>query len=227
MKINIAIDGYSACGKSTLAKQLASKLNYTYIDSGAMYRAIALYFIRHNIDYYDASSVATALPNIHIDFSKNKNQENRIFLNNEDVSEDIRAVAVADIVSPVAAIVAVRTFAVAQQQALGKDKGVVMDGRDVGTVVFPNAALKIFVTASIEVRAQRRYDELKANGKAASMEWVKNNLQERDHIDTTRPVGPLKKAEDALVLDNTDLTREEQLQVALKWVAQTLNQMKN
>ncbi len=225
MKINIAIDGYSACGKSTLAKQLAAKLNYTYIDSGAMYRAIALYFIQHKINFTDESAVVAALPNIQIGFSKNENQENRILLNGEDVSEAIRAVEVADIVSPVAAIIAVRTFAVAQQQVLEKDKGVVMDGRDVGTVVFPDAALKIFVTASIAVRAQRRYDELKANGKEASMEWVKNNLQERDHLDTTRPVGPLKKAEDALVLDNTDLTREEQLQVALNWVAQTLNQL--
>lgn len=223
MKINIAIDGYSSCGKSTLAKQLAQQLNYTYIDSGAMYRAITLYFIRENVWIEDKAQILNALENIKIEFDKDVPGNDVILLNGENVSKHIREMVVADKVSQVAAIKEVRHFAVAQQQALGLQKGVVMDGRDVGTVVFPNAELKIFVTADPEVRVKRRYLELQATNPEVSIEEIKNNLEMRDYIDSNREEGPLRQAEDAKVLDNSDIDRESQLQIVLDWVKEIIH----
>ncbi len=218
-KINIAIDGYSACGKSTLAKQLAQHLEYTYVDSGAMYRAISYYFIENNIEFDQNKNIQDALRAIKISFVQSDDKKGiKTFLNDIDVSDTIRSMEVASKVSRVAAIADVRHYAVALQQKLGASKGVVMDGRDIGTVVFPDAELKIFVTASIEVRTQRRYDELVKNNNPISFEAVKQNLLERDTIDTTRKESPLQKAVDAIVLDNTHLTREEQLAWAIEQV---------
>lgn len=212
-KIIIAIDGYSSCGKSTLAKALASRLHYAYVDSGAMYRAVTLYFLRNSIDLEDNHQVLQALDNIHIHFERHPSG-NRTFLNGEDVEEQIRVMEVSEWVSPVAAISAVRRAMVVQQQAMGKRKGIVMDGRDIGTVVFPQAELKLFITAETEERVRRRYLELTAKGIAISMDAVRNNLIERDHIDSTRADSPLRQAEDAIVIDNTHLTPEAQLEKA-------------
>ncbi len=212
-KINIAIDGFSSTGKSTLAKKLAEQLAYTYIDSGAMYRAIALYFLRHDIDYEDHEEVAKVLPNITLSF---EGQE--ICLNNENVDAEVRTLKVANIVSPVATIPSVRDFCVAQQQAFGKKKGVVMDGRDIGTVVFPQAELKIFLGASEEVRVERRYLELKYKGQEVSREDVRTNLLKRDEIDANREYNPLRKAEDAIELDNSALSVSEQIDFIINWV---------
>ncbi|MBS1626247.1 MAG: (d)CMP kinase [Bacteroidetes bacterium] len=219
-KIVIAIDGYSSCGKSTMAKQLAKKLNYIFIDSGAMYRAIALYFLNNNVNLADNNSVAAALNNIHLNFVYNEVEgKSDILLNNENVETAIREMRVSEYVSVVAAIEEVRTFAVAQQQQMGISKGIVMDGRDIGTTVFPNAELKIFVTADINTRVERRLKELHDKGNTAiSFEEVKQNLISRDHIDSTRAISPLRQAEDAVLLDNTHLTREEQLNIVLNWV---------
>lgn len=222
MKINIAIDGYSSCGKSTLAKQLADRLGYTYIDSGAMYRAITLYFIRESVQISDVEQVKDALSHIVLKFVIDENGENVLLLNGENVNRAIRDMTVADKVSHVAAIKEVRHFAVAQQQALGIDKGVVMDGRDVGTVVFPTAALKIFVTADPEVRVKRRFLEMAATEPNVDIEKVKANLAMRDYIDSNRAEGPLLQAEDARVLDNSDLDRTEQLELVLKWVGELI-----
>jgi len=219
-KIIIAIDGYSSCGKSTLAKQLAQKLGYNYIDSGAMYRAITLYFIRNNVDIKDANEILAALANIHLSFEVNENTgESEIHLNDEDVERLIRELLVADKVSEVAAIKEVRSFAVGQQKKMGKKKGIVMDGRDIGTTVFPDAELKIFLTADPGVRVQRRFEEMYLTNPEVSLEEVRHNLELRDYIDTSRKESPLKQADDAVVLDNTNLTREEQLDIALEWVA--------
>lgn len=222
-KITIAIDGYSSCGKSTMAKQLAKELGYVFVDSGAMYRAITLYCIEHQIDWHQASVLEEALSNIKLTFVWNKElQQSEIYLNGTNVASAIRSMPVAAKVSEVAALASVRHFAVAQQQAMGKEKGIVMDGRDIGTVVFPDAELKIFVTASIEVRTQRRYDELISKDPQITKDEVRDNLQARDHIDATRKESPLKQAEDALLLDNSLLSREEQLRLVLSWAQERI-----
>jgi len=215
----IAIDGWSACGKSTLAKQLANKLGYVYIDSGAMYRAITLFFLRQNIDLSNAVEILEALSNINIDFRFNADAHHSdIYLNDENIEDLIRDLSVAEKVSDVAAIAAVRTFAVAQQQKMGNNKGIVMDGRDIGTTVFPNAEIKLFMTADSAIRVERRLKELTPKNPHITMEEVKKNLENRDHLDSTREISPLRKAADAIVLDNTQLTMEEQLEFALRLI---------
>lgn len=215
----ITIDGWSACGKSTLAKQLAKKLGYVYIDSGAMYRAITLYFLRNHIDWTDTNEVAAALKDIHIEFHFNeKSQQSEIYLNDENIEYLIRDLVIADKVSDIAAIREVRTFAVSQQQKMGKKKGIVMDGRDIGTTVFPDAEIKIFMTADSSVRVERRFKDLFEKNPNITIEEVKTNLEMRDYIDSHREVSPLRKAADAVVLDNTNLTMEEQLAFGLELV---------
>jgi len=215
----IAIDGWSACGKSTLAKQLANKLGYVYIDSGAMYRAITLFFLRQNINLSNAAEVLEALRNINIDFRLNTDsQHSDIYLNGENIEDLIRDLSVAGKVSDIAAIAAVRTFAVAQQQKMGNNKGIVMDGRDIGTTVFPNAEIKLFMTADSAIRVERRLKELTPKNPHITMEEVKKNLENRDHLDSTREISPLRKAADAIVLDNTHLTMDEQLEFALRLI---------
>jgi len=210
----IAIDGFSSCGKSTVAKAVAQKLQFVFIDSGAMYRAVTLYFLRHAVNVKDTDAVKAALADIQIDFIPNF-EKMHILLNEEDVSEEIRTMDVSNYVSEVSAIKEVRHAMVKQQQQLGKRRNIVMDGRDVGTTVFPDADLKIFMTANPEVRAQRRFAELSAKGEQVSMEDVRQNLAHRDHIDSTREESPLRQAEDAIVLDNSQLTQEQQLQLVL------------
>ena len=218
-KIIITIDGWSACGKSTLAKQLAKELGYIYVDSGAIYRAITLYFLRNHVDWTDKKEVKKALKEIYLSFIYNpKSETSEIYLNDENVEYVIRDLVVAEKVSDVAAIKEVREYAVAQQQQMGKKRGIVMDGRDIGTVVFPDAELKIFMTADNAVRVERRFKELYEKNPNITIEEVKTNLELRDYIDSHREVSPLKKAEDAIELDNTRLTEKEQLQKALKWV---------
>lgn len=215
-KITIAIDGYSSCGKSTMAKDLAKSISYKYIDSGAMYRAVTLYCIRHhffNGNEIDLKALEAAMPMIHISFRLNtETGKSDTYLNEENVEKEIRSMEVADKVSIVSAIGFVRKAMVDLQQAMGKEKGIVMDGRDIGTVVFPDAELKVFVTARPEVRAQRRLDELQAKGEKASFEEVLENIEKRDFIDTTRKESPLTQAKDAIVLDNSDITIEQQKQ---------------
>ena len=212
----VTIDGWSSCGKSTLAKQMAKVLGYVYIDSGAMYRAITLYFLRNSIDFTDKKMVNNALENISIEFNYNdKSQQSEILLNGENVEYLIRDMIIAEKVSDVAAIKEVREFAVAQQQQLGKKKGIVMDGRDIGTTVFPMAELKIFMTADITVRVERRFKEMYEKNPNVTIEEVKTNLELRDYIDSNREVSPLRKANDAIILDNTNLTIEDQLKFAL------------
>lgn len=223
-KIIITIDGWSSCGKSTLAKQLAKELGYVYVDSGAMYRAITLYFLRNNVDLAEPKEVKEALTNINLEFVNNpKRNESEIFLNDENVEYLIRDMLVAEKVSDVAAIREVREFAVAQQQKMGKRKGIVMDGRDIGTVVFPHAELKIFMTADNAIRVQRRFKELYEKNPNITIEEVKNNLEMRDYIDSHREVSPLRQADDALVLDNSSLTPEQQLKKALQWARERTN----
>jgi len=215
-KIIITIDGFSSCGKSTMAKQLAKKLNYVYIDSGAMYRAITLYFLRNHVDWTNSGQVAEALENIELEFEYNPHsQQSEMYLNEENVEFLIREMVVAEKVSEVAAIKEVRDFATTQQQEMGLKKGIVMDGRDIGTVVFPDAELKLFVTADNAVRVERRFKELYDKNPNITIEEVKNNLEMRDYIDTNREISPLRQAADAVVIDNTNLTPEEQLEVAL------------
>lgn len=216
-KIIIAIDGHSSCGKSTLAKALGNALGYAYISTGDMYRAVTLYFIENQVDMHDPEAVKAALARIKLHFVADENG-NRIHLNGRDVSEEIRKMHVADLVSPVAAIPEVRREMVRQQQEIGRQKGVVMDGRDIGTVVFPLAELKIFLTADVNERARRRYEELLAKGHPVDLEEVKKNLAERDRIDSTRADSPLRQAEDAVVIDNTNLNHEQQLELALDLV---------
>lgn len=223
-KIIITLDGWSSCGKSTLAKQMAKKLGYVYVDSGAMYRAITLFFLRNHIDWTSRKEVVQALKEIHLDFHFNaKTETSEIYLNDENVEYVIRDLVVAEKVSEIAAIKEVREFAVAQQQKLGKKKGIIMDGRDIGTVVFPDAELKIFMTADNAVRVERRFKELYEKNPNVTIEEVKNNLEMRDYIDSHREISPLRQADDAIVLDNTNLTQEQQLKMALEWVKQTLN----
>ncbi|MFN7117280.1 MAG: (d)CMP kinase [Saprospiraceae bacterium] len=218
-KIIIAIDGPSASGKSTLAKDLAARLDYTYVDSGAMYRAVTLFFLQQRIPIDNLQTVQHALEQITIRVERDE-RGNRTILNGKDVEDAIRQMEVSEMVSPVAAIAAVRVAMVQQQQAMGKHKGVVMDGRDIGTVVFPQAELKLFVTADLEARAQRRYAELIKKNQQVSFEEILDNLRERDHIDSTRAISPLRKADDAFEIDNTHLGREEQLKLALELVNQ-------
>jgi cytidylate kinase len=223
-KIIITIDGWSSCGKSTLAKQLAKELNYVYIDSGAMYRAITLYFIRNHVDWTNTEAVAKALKKITLEFvSNHKNGQTEMWLNGENVEYVIRDLVIAEKVSDVAAIKAVRDFAVSRQQDMGKDKGIVMDGRDIGTVVFPHAELKIFMTADEAIRVQRRFRELYEKNPNVTLEEVKHNLEMRDYIDSHREVSPLKKADDAVLLDNSHLTVRHQLEIAEKWVKERMN----
>ena len=223
-KIIIAIDGFSSCGKSTLAKAMAKALEYVFVDTGAMYRAIALYFLRNNIAFDDTVSIEAALHSIELRFKYNsESQKSDMYLNGENVEQEIRQMQVSQRVSEVASIAAVRDFAVAQQQAMGIDKGIVMDGRDIGTVVFPNAELKIFVTADPAIRLERRYQELLQTNPAILKEEVAANLQQRDLMDSTRAHSPLKQAEDALVLDNTNLDRAQQFDLAMKWAMERIN----
>ncbi|MBD5278492.1 MAG: (d)CMP kinase [Bacteroides sp.] len=216
-KITIAIDGYSSSGKSTMAKQLARKIGYVYVDSGAMYRATTLYAIRHAMTDpakgVDSEALVKALPNIRISFAIAPDQTQHTMLNGEDVEKEIRGMEVSGWVSPVAVIPEVRHYLVALQQGYGAEKGIVMDGRDIGTTVFPDAEMKVFVEASPEVRATRRYNELIEKGTPADYEEVLANIRERDHIDTTRKESPLRKADDAFVLDNDRLSREEQMEI--------------
>ncbi len=216
-KITIAIDGFSSSGKSTMAKQLAKKIGYVYVDSGAMYRATTLYAIRHGMTDkdkgVDTEALIKALPLINITFSITPDETQHTILNGEDVEKEIRGMEVSSWVSPVAVIPEVRHYLVELQQQYGKDKGIVMDGRDIGTTVFPDAEMKVFVQASPEVRAKRRYDELIEKGTPSDYDAVLANIKERDHIDTTRKESPLRKADDAFVLDNDNLSREEQMEV--------------
>ncbi len=218
-KIIITIDGWSSCGKSTLARQLAAKLNYVYIDSGAMYRAITLYFLRNHVDWTSHKAVKEAIKDIHLEFKFNDHSgQSEMHLNDENVEYVIRDLVVAEKVSEVATVKEVRDFAVAQQQKMGKKKGIIMDGRDIGTVVFPEAELKIFMTADNAVRVERRFKELFEKNPNITIEEVKNNLEMRDYIDSHREISPLKQAEDAIVLDNSNIGMEEQLKIATQLV---------
>ncbi len=223
-KIIIAIDGHSSCGKSTVAKEIARKLNYIFIDTGAMYRAVTLYCLRHNLinnGIVNIPELRANLGKIKVSFMFNKEtNHNDIWLNGENVEQEIRLLTVSQNVSPVAAVAEVRHLLVALQQAMGKSKGIVMDGRDIGTVVFPEAELKIFMTAQPDVRARRRFDELTAKGEDVSYDEIKANIIERDRYDETRVESPLRKADDALILDNSFMTREEQLDWILSRVAE-------
>jgi cytidylate kinase len=217
-KIIIAIDGYSSCGKSTLAKALAAQLEYLFIDTGAMYRAVSLYFLRNNIGFDNEAQILKALGAIKLNFVYNATSlKSDMVLNEENVEAEIREMRVSEKVSEVAAIGAVRDFAVAQQQAMGAFKGIVMDGRDIGTVVFPSAELKIFVTADPAIRVERRFLELQNTNPSIRKEEIEANLKHRDLMDTTREHSPLKQAQDAIVLDNTNMTREEQFNLVLSW----------
>lgn len=227
-KIIIAIDGFSSCGKSTLAKAMAKALEYVFVDTGAMYRAIALYFLRNNIPFNDTASIKAALHTIELRFKYNcASQKSDMYLNGENVEQEIREMQVSQKVSEVASIAAVRDFAVAQQQAMGVDKGIVMDGRDIGTVVFPNAELKLFVTADPTIRLERRYQELLQTNPAILKEEVAANLQQRDLMDSTREHSPLKQASDALVLDNTNLDRAQQFELAMQWAMEKIKSIPN
>ncbi|MCB0515216.1 MAG: (d)CMP kinase [Chitinophagales bacterium] len=226
-KINIAIDGYSSCGKSTLARDLAQVLNYTYIDTGAMYRAVTLYFIQNNIDFAEKNAVETALQNIQICFDTDEKQQAITLLNDENVELLIRSTIVAESVSEVSSIKEVRQFLVQQQQAIGAEKGVVMDGRDIGTVVFPDAELKFFITADLPTRVERRYLELLLKGIKASKEEIGQNIEHRDYIDTHRTESPLYKANDAILIDNSLLTREQQLRLCLNYALHIIEDSEN
>ncbi len=221
-QITIAIDGYSSCGKSTLAKALAQKLHYNYIDTGAMYRAVTLYCIRHNIikdGIVDEALLLSELKNIEVSFAYNTlTKTSEVLLNNEHVEREIRSLQVAGYVSAVSSIKAVRDKMVLLQRKMGKDKGVIMDGRDIGTHVFPDAELKLFMTADNLVRTQRRLDELSSKGEYHSFDEVKHNLEARDLADSTRKESPLVKADDAIILDNTDISKEEQLEFVIRLI---------
>lgn len=230
-KIIIAIDGHSSCGKSTVAKELAKKLGYLYLDSGAMYRTVTLYALRNNMIHngeLNVPALISKLNEIHITFKLNsESQSNDTLLNGENIEDEIRRLTVSQNVSRVAAIPEVRNHLVALQKEMGKFKGIVMDGRDIGTVVFPEAELKIFMTASPDIRAKRRYDELIAKGSQVNYEEIKANIVDRDHYDENREVSPLRKAADALVLDNSSLSREAQLNWVLDKVNDILNDSRN
>ena len=219
-KITIAIDGHSSCGKSTMAKDLAREVGYVYVDTGAMYRSVTLFALRNGLftaEGIDEETLRRRMPEIKISFKFNaETGRPDTYLNGELVEQEIRTMEVSNHVSPIATLGFVREAMVAQQQQMGKDKGVVMDGRDIGTVVFPDAELKVFVTASAEVRAQRRYDELKGKGMEADYDEILKNVQERDYIDSHREVSPLRKADDAIELDNSHMTIPEQKQWLLE-----------
>jgi cytidylate kinase len=222
-KIIITIDGFSSCGKSTVAQQLARELNYIFIDSGAMYRAITLYFLRNHVDWNNKKEVKDALKKINLEFVYNPNTHHSdMHLNGEDVETLIRDMLVSENVSNVATIREVREFAVEQQRKMGEKKGIVMDGRDIGTTVFPKAELKIFLTADTAIRVERRYKELFEKDPNITVDDVKNNLAMRDYIDSNREISPLRKAEDALELNNSNLTEREQLKIALKWAKEKI-----
>ncbi len=224
-KITIAIDGFSSTGKSTLAKQLAKKLGYAYVDTGAMYRAVTLFAMQNGCissDFFDKQTLINSLPFINLQFNYNPDLGfAEMYLNEVNVETEIRTIEVSNFVSKVAEVSEVRAKLVQQQQKMGKRKGIVMDGRDIGTVVFPEAELKIFMTASPETRAQRRFDELQAKGQDVSFEEVYKNVQERDYIDTHRDDSPLVKAADAIEIDNSNLSREEQFDAVLDLVEKT------
>jgi cytidylate kinase len=223
-KINIAIDGHSSCGKGTLARELAHELGYTFIDSGSMYRAVALYFLENEIITQNKNQVAEALSQIKLEFVKNElSGRFEIFLNNKSVEKRIREMDVAAVVSDVAALSVVRKTLVQMQQKLGAQKGVVMDGRDIGTVVFPQAELKIFMTADAEIRAERRYKELVATGSEISLNDVLLNLKSRDEIDSNRADSPLTLTADYRLLNNSHISLKEQLQIAMQWVKEIQN----
>lgn len=213
--IVVAIDGYSSCGKSTLAKALAKKLHFVYVDSGAMYRAVTLYFLRNNTDLNHHDLIIDALDHIDLNFHS-RDYQSHILLNGEEVSEEIRQMPVSENVSRIAAIKEVRKAMVRKQQKMGKSKNMVMDGRDIGTTVFPDAQIKLFMTADPKIRAERRYNELIAKGENVSLEEIFDNLAHRDFQDTTREESPLVRADDAIILDNTNLTEEEQLDFAIE-----------
>lgn len=223
----IAIDGFSSCGKSTIAKDLAKKLNYRYIDSGAMYRAITYYSIINNLingDKIDENKLLNNLSNIEIDFKYNvKSKQNEIILNGENIEDKIRGIKVSEKVSIVSKIKKVREFLVKQQRKMGEQKQIVMDGRDIGTVVFPNADIKFFMTANAQIRAKRRFDELSSKGEKVSFDEIKKNILERDYLDQNRKESPLKKANDAIILDNSNLSKQEQL----NWILQKINEINN
>lgn len=222
-KIIIAIDGHAACGKSTTAKLVAKKLNYIFIDSGAMYRAVTLYFLDNHINLENVDHVISALNDIDIEFRLNEvDGNNDLYLNNKSVLHEIRTMRVNESVSAVSSIKEVRKFLVEKQKKIGSKKGIVMDGRDIGTVVFPNADLKIFMTASIEARTARRLQELQAKGITTSEEEIIKNLRERDHKDSTRKVSPLRKAEDAIIIDTSTLTIEAQVNKILRLAEDTI-----
>ncbi|MBV2195735.1 MAG: (d)CMP kinase [Flavobacterium sp.] len=225
-KITIAIDGFSSTGKSTLAKQLAAALGYVYVDTGAMYRAVAYFAMQHNLvseTHLDKAGLIAQLPNINLRFQFNPALGfAEMYLNNENVETQIRTIEVSGMVSKVAEISEVRAMLVEQQQAMGKDKGIVMDGRDIGTVVFPDAELKLFMTASSKTRAQRRFDELVEKGQHITFEEVLQNVEERDYIDTHREDSPLIKAEDAIEVDNSSLTKKEQFELVLNLVKEKM-----
>lgn len=224
-KIVIAVDGFSSCGKSTMAKDLAKAIGYIYIDSGAMYRAVTLFALRHNLfladGQVDEKQLRADLAKVRITFVLNSEQRPETYLNGENVEKEIRGLEVSSRVSRIASLDFVRAELVHQQQLMGKEKGIIMDGRDIGTCVFPDAELKIFVVASAEIRAQRRFDELTAKGEKVNFEDILNNVQERDRIDMTRAVSPLRKADDAIELDNSHLTPEEQK----AWLLQQYNRV--
>lgn len=226
-KVVIAIDGFSSCGKSTMAKDLARKVNYIYIDSGAMYRAVTLYCLQNGLfdgDKLDEEKLREQIENIHISFKLNEQSLPETYLNGKNVEVEIRDMEVSNKVSIVSAVPFVRKEMARQQQQMGEEKGIVMDGRDIGTVVFPNAELKIFVTATPEIRAQRRFDELRAKGNTdVTYEEVFENLKQRDYLDQNRSEAPLRKADDALLLDNTNLTKEEQM----SWLLSKFNEVVN
>ena len=222
--IIIAIDGFSSCGKSTMAKALARNIGYLYFDSGAMYRAVALYCMQNNIidndRKIDTDTLRSRMKEINITFEADPKTKNSLtYLNGVNVEHEIRTLEVSQIVSQVAALDFVRSEMIEQQRQMGEKKGIVMDGRDIGTTVFPNAEMKVFVTASAQVRAQRRYDELTARGDNADFQAILENVMQRDHIDQTREVSPLKQADDAMLLDNSNLTREEQME----WLIEKFN----
>lgn len=226
-KITIAIDGFSSCGKSTMAKDLAREVGYIYIDSGAMYRAVTLYSIENGIfdgDVIDTEKLKKAIKDIQISFRPNpETGRPDTYLNGVNVENKIRTMGVSSKVSPISALDFVREAMVAQQHAMGKEKGIVMDGRDIGTTVFPDAELKIFVTATPEIRAQRRFDELKAKGQEGSFEEILENVKQRDYIDQHREVSPLRKADDALLLDNSNLSIEQQKE----WLSEQFGKIVN
>lgn len=226
--IIVAIDGYSSCGKSTLARALAAKFHYAYVDSGAMYRAVTLFFLNNEVDYSNTEHVLQALEQISIGFKFNPETDtNETYLNGSNVEYAIRDMRVSKQVSEVSKIKEVREALVQFQQDMGEHRGIVMDGRDIGTVVFPDAELKMFMTADMDVRVERRYKELMAKGEIITVEQVAENLRHRDHIDTTRQESPLRQAQDALVLDSTNFTEAEQLALASRWVQERIEAKQN